>query len=92
MLLQLPLSGESYFYEHWVVFVVVAFLFFSPWLKCLYSLLQSATGDSLGAPEALSDNVKGETTNIEGAAAREKKKKKKTYLEEPTSYSSFSGN
>lgn len=36
---------------------------------------QSATGDCLAALEALSDNVKGNTTNILGAATRVEKLK-----------------
>lgn len=48
-------------------------MFFSMNQVLMPTSCQSATGDCLAALEALSDNVKGDTTNIGGAATRGKK-------------------
>lgn len=83
MLLQPALPSESYCSGHRVV--VGFFLFFPPLFHVTEVLTpscrQSATGDRLAAPEALSDSVEGDdAANRVEAAARGKKKKKKIKL------------
>lgn len=80
MLLQPALPSESYCSGHRVV--VGFFLFFPPLFHVTEVLTpscrQSATGDRLAAPEALSDSVEGDdAANRVEAAARGKKKKRK---------------
>lgn len=65
MLLQPLLSGKSYFFRHQVIRA-----FFPMTEVLIFTSCQSATGHCLAALEALSDNVKGNTANIVGAATR----------------------